>query len=109
PHSSFNSIHSIKSLNMKKMLWAAVALVTTGIFAASCAHKVTRIDPEEQIDLSGRWNNTDSRLVAGEMITTILREKWVNNHVESNNGEKPVVIVGMVTNKSHEHIDAETF
>jgi uncharacterized protein (TIGR02722 family) len=94
---------------MKKMLWAAVALIGTGIFTTSCSRKVTRIDPGEQIDLSGRWNNTDSRLVAEEMTATILRDKWVSNHVEAHQGEKPVVIVGMVTNKSHEHIDAETF
>jgi len=94
---------------MKKMLWAVTVLIATGIFSASCSRKVTRIDPGEQIDLSGRWNNTDSRLVAEEMTATILRDKWVSSHQESHQGQKPVVIVGMVTNKSHEHIDAETF
>src|SRR5690606_37192202 len=44
-----------------------------------------------------------------EMTQTILRDKWVSDHQESNNRAKPVVIVGMVTNKSHEHIDPETF
>lgn len=94
---------------MKNILVAVSALITLSIVSASCSRKVTRIDPSEQIDLSGRWNNTDSRLVAEEMTQTILRDKWVSNHQESNNGAKPVVIVGMVTNKSHEHIDAETF
>src|ERR1700755_983886 len=94
---------------MKKMLWAAAAFTIMGMVSISCSHKVTRIDPGQQVDLSGRWNNTDSRLVAEEMIQTILREKWVGNHQESHNGQKPVVIVGMVTNKSHEHIEAETF
>lgn len=94
---------------MKKMLWAASAFMLASIISVSCSHKVTRIDPAEQIDLSGRWNNTDSRLVATEMIETILREKWLGNHQEGHSGQKPVVIVGMVANKSHEHIDAETF
>ena len=31
------------------------------------------------------------------------------NFIEANNGKKPVIIVGMVTNKSHEHIESETF
>jgi penicillin-binding protein activator len=31
------------------------------------------------------------------------------NHLESKAGKKPTIIVGMVQNKSHEHIDAETF
>jgi uncharacterized protein (TIGR02722 family) len=94
---------------MKKMLWAASAFILVSIISVSCSHKVTRIDPAQQIDLSGRWNNTDSRLVAEEMIQTILRDKWVGNHQEGHSGQRPVVIVGMMTNKSHEHIDAETF
>lgn len=85
-------------------------LILAGCLAmASCAHKVERIDPSEQIDLSGRWNNTDSRLTAEQLTTTILADKWITNHMEANAGKKPVVICGFVENKSHEHIDAETF
>lgn len=94
---------------MRKIVLAVSALIMVSIISSSCSRKVTRIDPSEQIDLSGRWNNTDSRLVAEEMIQTILRDKWVGNHQEAQSGQRPVVIVGMVMNKSHEHIDAETF
>jgi uncharacterized protein (TIGR02722 family) len=93
---------------MKKVYIAVMALVVAGT-SISCSHKVTRIDPNEQVDLSGRWNNTDSRLVAEQMIDAILKEKWVGEHQEQHNGQRPVVIVGFVTNKSHEHIEAETF
>ncbi len=91
---------------MKKVLLYSslgFALVMTG-----CARNVTRIDPSEQVDISGRWNNTDSRLVAEEMINTVLKDNWLEKHNQQK-GQKPVVIVGFVTNKSHEHIDAETF
>lgn len=81
----------------------------TVLFFASCSNRtVTRIDPATQIDLSGSWNNTDSRLTAKEITGQILNEKWISNHVIAK-GKKPVVIVGMITNKSHEHIEAETF
>lgn len=99
----------LKFLNMKKLLLVATAFIAVSVISVSCSRKVTRIDPGEQIDLSGRWNNTDSRMVADEMIETILKDKWVGNHQEGNGGKKPVVIVGFVTNKSHEHIEAETF
>ena len=56
---------------MKKVYIAVMALVVAGT-SISCSHKVTRIDPNEQVDLSGRWNNTDSRLVAEQMIDAIL-------------------------------------
>ena len=93
---------------MKKVSIAAMAL-TVALLAVSCSHKVTRVNPNETIDLSGRWNNTDSRLVSDEMIQAILKEKWISDHQEAHGGQHPVVIVGFVTNKSHEHIEAETF
>ena len=91
---------------MKRIL--GLGAVCAALLLASCNRTVTRIDPAQQVDLSGRWNNTDSRLVAEEMTQTVLRDKWLSNH-ESAKGQKPVVIVGFVTNKTHEHIDAETF
>lgn len=88
---------------------ALVLSVTTALFFVSCSNRtVTRIDPATQIDLSGNWNNTDSRLTAKEITSQILNEKWIINHVSAK-GKKPVVMVGMITNKSHEHIEAETF
>ena len=78
------------------------------ILAASCAHKVTRIDPADTPDISGKWNNIDSRLTAEEMISQSLGSAWLNDFVQAK-GKKPVVICGMVSNKSHEHIEAETF
>lgn len=92
---------------MKQFLQASLVAGIL-VFAACSPRTVTRIDPSEQIDISGSWNATDSRLTAKEMTTQILGDKWLLNHV-SEQGKKPVVIVGMITNKSHEHIEAETF
>jgi penicillin-binding protein activator len=91
---------------MKKIL----ILATTAfiLIISSCAHKVTRIDPIDTPDISGNWNYTDSRLTAEEMISQSLTGKWLGEHLQVK-GKKPVVIVGFVTNKSHEHIEAETF
>lgn len=89
-------------------LFKPLLLATSIVVFSSCAHKVTRVDPNEQIDLSGRWNNTDSRLVSEEMTSRIINANWRLNH-QQKEGKKPVVIVGTVYNKSHEHIEAETF
>lgn len=91
---------------MKLLYTIAIAVALTSV--VSCAHKVTRIDPEDTPDISGSWNNTDSRLTSEEMIADCLKREWLKTHNETK-GKKPVVIVGMVTNKSHEHIEAETF
>lgn len=94
---------------MKKTFIALLSIA--GVLACqSCANqKVERVAVEEQIDLSGRWNDTDSRMVAEEMVSTITAANWINEHNRQNNGQKPVVIVGLVYNKTSEHIDANTF
>lgn len=70
--------------------------------------KVSRIDPEEITDLSGRWNDTDSRLVSQEMINDCLNHQWMTQHITAK-GKKPVLIVGSMKNKSSEHIPVKTF
>lgn len=86
------------------LLCAFMAMTETG-----CRHRVERVSVDEQIDLSGRWNDTDSRLVAEEMVSQVLSGDWIANHMRNNHGKKPVVIVGLVYNNTSEHIDANTF
>jgi hypothetical protein len=88
--------------------WASAALVLGLIAASGCGKKVRRIDPATTIDLSGFWNDTDSRIVADSMIADALSRPWIQKHV-SERGTKPVVIVGLVRNRSTEHIATGTF
>ena len=93
---------------MKNMVKSAFALSVIVAVALACTRTVTRVDADKQIDLSGRWNDTDSRLVAEEMTKDMLNRPW-RTDFEKVKGKKPVFIVGVITNKSHEHIEAETF
>ncbi|MFD2146603.1 penicillin-binding protein activator LpoB [Mucilaginibacter antarcticus] len=95
-------------MKFNRILAVAVVAVTV-LFITSCARKVTRVSTDQTIDISGNWNNSDSRMVADELTGKILGASWVGDHQEAHQGKKPVVIVGMVQNKSHEHIEAETF
>ncbi len=73
-----------------------------------CSTSVTRMDVETVKDLSGAWNDTDSQLVATEMIQDVLSSEWINEFKRDKN-RKPAVIVGEVRNQSHEHINMSTF
>jgi len=92
---------------MKKVLFMLMALALLGL-GCSSGTKVTRLEPETQTDLSGRWNDTDSRLVSEEMIRDVLSRPWLENYV-ARTGKKPTVIVGIVRNLSSEHISIDTF
>ena len=88
-----------------KIYWA---VILASLLVAGCGTKVTRIDVDETVDLSGAWNDTDSRLVAEEMIADALSHPWTSNFA-GQRGRAPAVIVGTVRNFSHEHINMNTF
>ena len=92
-------------MKIQSSFWLAVAAT---LMLSACSTSVERLDAQEQIDLSGAWNDTDSQLVAREMIEDSLSRTWISNFVQSE-GKDPVVIVGRVKNLSHEHINTNTF
>lgn len=83
-------------------------LASVLIVGCGASKKVTRLDSNTVTDLSGKWNDTDSRLVSEEMISDCLTRAWIIDFIEDK-GHKPVVTVGMVRNLSDEHINTETF
>ena len=61
------------------------------------------------MDLSGKWNDADSRMVSEEVIDDMLDSPWLVRFETRNDGARPTVIVGLVRNRSDEHIVTETF
>ena len=80
------------------------------LFIPGCGSekKITRVDTGVVTDFSGRWNDTDSKLVAETMIEEMVSRPWLENFSRVK-GRQPVVIVGTVLNKSNEHINVQTF
>ncbi len=91
---------------MKKLF--VLFILTAMVIGCGSSRQIQRLDPESQTDISGRWNDTDARLVAEEMINDCLSRPWLTDFVAAS-GDKPVVTVGTILNNSSEHIDAETF
>ena len=70
---------------------------------------VTRMDPNQSaMDLSGRWNDTDSRQVADKMVLNLTASEKYKEYVKLL-GKKPAIVVGLVRNKTSEHIDADNY
>lgn len=96
-------------LNKKASARSMLALLAAALLCACGSNpKVDRIEPDTVTDLSGDWNDTDSRLVAEEMIQDSLSHPWLANFTRARK-KPPVVIVGEVRNLSHEHINIGTF
>lgn len=88
---------------------AVLAVALVAVACGSKATRVTRIDPETTIDLSGFWNDTDSRMVADEMINDAASFPWSRQFMQANGGKLPAVIFGSVRNRTTEHIAVNTF
>jgi hypothetical protein len=55
----------------KKWLYMILPLALVG-----CSTKVSRVQTDSTIDLSGRWNDADSRLVAEQIVNDCLGQRW---------------------------------
>lgn len=84
----------------------ALLLLSTG---ACYSKRVTRIEPSAVTDLSGRWNDTDSRLVANQLVVQTLAAGWAKRYTDQHGGEAPTIIVGTFANRTLEHIQVGTF
>jgi len=69
---------------------------------------VSRVSSDEVTDLSGNWNDTDSKLVAEQMIQDLVYRPWLSDFLMEED-RKPVLIVGTIRNLSSEHIQTGTF
>ena len=101
----FNSVDKQASIRRLGVLLPAIAM---SFMLAACSPTVTRVESDTVTDLSGNWNDTDSRLVAQEMIQDVLSRGWLTK-INRTNAKAPTVIVGTVRNLSHEHINTRTF
>jgi uncharacterized protein (TIGR02722 family) len=86
----------------------AIVSMLLGLSLVACSTSVTRMDTGEVKDLSGAWNDTDSQMVAAEMMQDVLSRDWISDF-SGVNKRKPAVIVGEVRNLSQEHINVNTF
>ena len=93
---------------MGKRSFACLSGLLALALSACGGTSVTRMDASEVKDLSGKWNDTDSRLVAEEMMRDCLSRPWIEK-ARGEKGKEPTVIVGSLSNQSHEHINTDTF
>ena len=94
--------------NRRALILAAALVAAVALIAGCSGKQVHRVETDSVIDLSGNWNDTDSRLVAEELISQAVARPWAEDYLERN-GRRPTVIVGQIRNRSAEHIPVGTF
>jgi uncharacterized protein (TIGR02722 family) len=93
---------------MTRSTTVRIALVLVLAATVACTTtKVTRVPTEETIDLSGRWNDSDSQQAAQALVDQSMATPWVDDYMMKH-GDKPTVIIGTLRNKTPEHIAVKT-
>ena len=95
-------------IRAKTSIQSITLVLMAALLLSACGTTVKRIDADETVDLSGAWNDSDSRMVAEEMIQDALSRPWISQF-SAKSGRTPTVIVGTIRNLSHEHINVNTF
>jgi len=87
--------------------WALGLLLL--LVACGGGSRVTRLDDGSEADLSGRWNDTDARLVARAMIAQMLEGAWLAEFARTHPARpRPAIVGGTVSNRTLEYIDVGT-
>lgn len=89
--------------------WKTLTTLILAIALTACSSgSVKRLSADEEVALSDRWNDTDSKLVAEEMMADMLTFPWFRDFSFNEKGN-PTIIVQTIRNKSSEHIPVDTF
>lgn len=93
---------------MKLNYIASRSFISLGFIclATACTPKFqgTYSDPTQEEIVDDRWNETDARKSAETLVGSVLGRAWLSNH-QSKFGQKPVVVVDDMQNRTDEHID----
>lgn len=76
---------------------------------AGCAgDRTRRVDPQTDITLARRFNDSDARIVAQNMIPDCLNRPWIEQAIVKL-GRKPIIAVGEIRNRTDQVIETEMF
>ncbi len=78
-----------------------------GLGACSPSFEGTYNDPAQSEIIDDKWSATDARKTATSLIEQVLSKPWLNDYGPKHKGEKPIVIVDEVANRTDEHIDTK--
>jgi len=90
-----------------KLIAAAICVST--LIVGCGGTKTTRVAADKEMALTDKWNDEDSRLVAGEMVDDMLSYPWLKKFNKKFPDKEPTIVIQRIKNKSHEHIATDTF
>ncbi len=93
-----------------RLALAAVAVALFASLLAGCGGtKVANVDPRTEGYISGRWNDSDARAVADELIPQCLGSPWLPEFRGQQGEQRPRILLADIENNTSEHINIDVF
>ena len=86
-----------------------LAVLAVGLGAGCGGTKVANVDPSTEGYVSGRWNDSDARAVADELIPQALESPWIYEFRGQQGEARPRIVIGDIENNTSEHINKDVF
>ncbi len=85
------------------------SLFSVLVFGSACTpgFEGEYADPAKAEIVDDKWNETDARKTAEHMIKGMIDKPWLDKFVKEHKGERPIVIVDDVENRTDEHLDVK--
>jgi uncharacterized protein (TIGR02722 family) len=85
----------------------AFLVAATVVVACSPGFEGEYSDPAKAEIVDDKWNETDARKTAEHMIRGMVEKPWLESYKKAHKGDKPIVIVDDVENRTDEHLDVK--
>ncbi len=95
---------------VKKRIIAALIVLSFCAMGTGCSSvNVSRDDLDQNVVLTDRWSDEDSRLVVNEMIPGMFSSSWFERFSKEYPGKEPAITIQKIQNKSHGYISVDAF
>lgn len=87
-----------------------VAVVLVAAAFTGCSRvKVENVDPSIEGYVGGRWNDSDARAVADDLIPQCLESAWLPEFRGQHGEQRPRILIADIENNTSEHINVDVF
>ncbi|MCC6320365.1 MAG: penicillin-binding protein activator LpoB [Phycisphaerales bacterium] len=92
------------------VLPATLLTVLSSLVSCGPTHRdVDRVPPETVVDVDYRFDDEDARQVWQGMVNDATFRGWMDRWIQEHNGQRPIIIIGPVANKTQDYINQNLF
>jgi len=94
-------------MNNRLVSMTLAAALAASLGACNKNWKIDRTDPADVADLDYTFDEDDARQIYQGMVADALSKPWLDNWMDYNPGQRPIIVVGTVRNDTQDYINTD--